>query len=94
MTMNSETQITVAALRWFTTRQRRMAIGTEKRQFQKERKALTGFGGSDSDISQRHQQAKRLELQAAKALAKACEQHRGCLTQVDDASPVLDVMAH
>jgi hypothetical protein len=71
-----------------------MAIGAEQRQYQKVCKAQTGFGGSNSEISHRHQQAKRLELQAAKALAKACEQHRGCLTQVDDASPVLDVMAH
>lgn len=91
--MTNDAQITAAALRWFTARQRRMAIGAEQRQYQKTRKALTGFGGADCDISHRHQQAKRLELQAAKALAKACEQHRGHLSRADDASLVLDVLA-
>jgi len=57
----TETQITAAALRWFTARQRRLAIGAEQRRFRKEFKTLTGFGGADFDISH-HQQAKRQEL--------------------------------
>jgi len=89
----TETQITAAALRWFTARQRRMTIGAVQRQYQKARKAQTGFGGADFDISHHHQQAKRQELQAAKALAKAFEQHRGHLRRADDASLVLDVLA-
>lgn len=89
----TETQITAAALRSFTARQRRMAIGAEQRQYQRARKAQTGFGGADFDISHHHRQAKRQELQAAKALAKAREQHRGHLSRADDASLVLDVLA-
>lgn len=85
--MNNDIQITATALRWFTARQRRLAIGAEQRRFRKEFKTLTGFGGSDSEISQRHLQAKRLELAAARALAKACEQHRGQLSHADDVSP-------
>lgn len=88
--MAHEARITAAALRWFTARQRRLAVGAEQRQYQKERKALTGFGGSDYDISLRHQQAKRLELAAARALAQACDQHRGHLNRADDAALVLD----
>lgn len=89
--MTHDAQITAAALRWFTARQRRMAIGAEQRQYQKEGKALTGFGGADWDISHRHQQVKPLELQAAKTLAKVCEQQRCHLSRADDASLVPDV---
>jgi hypothetical protein len=83
-------KIRAAALRWFTARQRRMTIGTEQRQYQQARKAQTGFGGSDSEISHRHQQAKRLELAAARALAKACEQHRDNLNLADDAIEIVE----
>lgn len=73
--MTNNVQITASALRWFTARQRCMAIGSEQRRYQEEREALIGLGSADCNISDRHKQAKRLELQATMVQAKAWEHH-------------------
>lgn len=84
----SDREIIAAALRWHTLHERRMVIGADQRRYQQTQKLRTGFGGSDSGISQRLTAAKRLELASLRHLAKLCASVRG--QQIDDAD-VIDV---
>ena len=86
----NDREILAACLRWHTAHARRLVIGAEQRQYQKEQKERTGFGGSDYGISQRLTAAKRVELAALRALAKVCQKMRASQQQVSDAN-VIDV---
>ena len=86
----NDREILAACLRWHTLHVHRLEIGAEQRQYQKEQKERTGFGGSDYAISQRLTAAKRLELAALRQLAKVCAKVRGNQQQVSDAD-VIDV---
>ena len=82
-------EILVAALRWHTANVHRLEIGAEQRRYQQEQKQRTGFGGSDCAISQRLTVAKRIELAALRALAKACAKVRS--SHIDDADVICDL---
>ena len=86
----NDREILAACLRWHTLHVRRLEIGAEQRQYQKEQKKRTGFGGSDYAISQRLTAAKRPELAALRQLAKVCAKVRGNQQRVSDAD-VIDV---
>jgi hypothetical protein len=68
-----------------------MEATTASNKFKSDQKKLTGFGGSDCDLSARVTVAKRVELAALRELAKVCARVRGNQSRVDDASEVLDV---
>ena len=86
----NDREILAACLRWHTANARRLEISAEQRRFQREQKQRTGFGGSDYEISRRLTAAKRIELAALRALAKACQVMRSSQQQVADAD-VIDV---
>ena len=86
----NDREILAACLRWHTLHVHRLEIGAEQRQYQKEHKQRTGFGGSDLEISCRLTAAKRVELAALRALAKVCAKVRGNQQRVTDAD-VIDV---
>ena len=86
----NDREILATCLRWHTAHARRLEIGAEQRRFQLEQKQRNGYGGSDSQLSQRLTAAKRVELAALRALAKVCAKVRGNQRQVRDAD-VIDV---
>lgn len=79
-----------AALRWHTARTARLLIGADQRRYQHQQKQLTGFGGSDLELSRRLTAAKRIEQAALRQLAALCAQARGGLQKATDAD-VIDV---
>ena len=79
-----------AALRWHTARTARLVVGAEQRRYQQQQKQLTGFGGSDLELSRRLTAAKRIEQAALRQLAALCAQARGGLQKATDAD-VIDV---
>ena len=94
MTGNDRT-IAAAALRWHTAHARRLAIGAEKRRWDKAAKedgsVWSSASAQASDAAARLTPAKRVELAALRALAKACEKERESRCQIEDAVLVVDV---
>lgn len=86
--------ITAAALRWHTAHAKRLAIGAQKRQWDKAAKeagsvfsrAFTEAGAAATRLTA----AKRTEQAALRALAKACAKERRDRDQIEDAVIVID----
>lgn len=92
--MHNDRALIHAALLWHAAHVRRMAIGTARRQLEKEAKANGGTLISPSYLRQAeaaHQltEAKRKELATLRNLAKACANQRGHFDQVD----IIDLVA-
>ena len=87
--------IFTAALRWHTAHAKRLAIGAEKRRWEKAAKeecsVFSRARGQAADAAARLTPAKRVELAALRALAKACEKERDSRHQIEDAALVIDV---
>ena len=87
--------IFTAALRWHTAHAKRLSIGAEKRRWDKAaKKAGSVFSRASvqtADAAARLTPAKRVELAALRALAKACEKERNSRHQIENATLVIDV---
>lgn len=88
--MTNDREFFTAALRWHTARTARLVVGAEQRHYQQQQKQLTGFGGSDLELSRRLTAAKRIEQAALRQLAALCARARGGLQKAPDAD-VIDV---
>ena len=93
--MSHDREIVAAALRWSTANARRLEIGAIKRKADKAYK-LDGdlwspLHNAGVDAAARLTPARRTELAALRALAKACAKARAL--HVDDADMVIDVPA-
>lgn len=90
MAYMNDREFFTAALRWHSARTARLLAGAEQRRYQQQQKQLTGFGGSDLELSRRLTAAKRIEQAALRQLAALCAQARGGLQSATDAD-VIDV---
>lgn len=86
----STKEIINAALVWHAAHERRRAIGAEKRRLEKALKddprelfATLGPRAAAADAGRRLTPAKQRELNALRALARACIEHRTTLEQSD-----------
>jgi hypothetical protein len=68
----NDREIVAAALRWHTAHAARLVVSAEKRREQQHSKQHRGYSSASSVTDKRHTEAKRLELAALRALAKAC----------------------
>ena len=82
----SEREIVAAAIRWHKANTTRLIVSAEKRREQQHSKQTRGYATASTATDKHHTEAKRLELAALRALAKACAKVRG--QQIDD---VVDV---
>jgi len=79
-------EIVTAALRWHKANTARLIVSAEKRREQQYSKQHRGYASASTATDKRHTEAKRLELAALRALAKACAKVRG--HQIDDANVI------
>lgn len=91
----NERAIVAAALHWHTAHARRLAIGADKRRWDKAAKedgsVFSHASAQAADAAARLTPAKRVELAALRALGKACANERGSRHLVEDAALVMDV---
>lgn len=94
MTTNDRAIVT-AALRWHTAHAKRLAIGADKRRWDKAAKEdgsmFSRAGAQAADAAARLTPAKRVDLAALRTLAKACAKERESRHQIEDAAMVIDV---
>jgi hypothetical protein len=86
----TEREILAAVLRWSTAYEARRAICAEQYRYMRDRKKLTGFGGSSVEIGQRLKSARRKEQAAIRDLAKICAKVRRDQKRSVDATYTID----